>query len=62
MERRYIGIDELAVYLGLKKSTLYTWACQKRIPYTKMGGALRFDLRLIDSWCKEKTVEPHSIY
>lgn len=62
MERRYIGIDELAVYLDLKKSTIYAWVCQRRIPFTKMGGALRFDLRVIEVWLKKNSVEAHPVY
>ncbi len=56
MERRYLGIKELAEYLGIPKGTLYVWVCQKRIPYAKMGGLLRFDLREIDGWVKARSV------
>ena len=43
MERRYLNINELSEYIGIPKGTLYVWACQKRIPYAKIGGLLRFD-------------------
>lgn len=57
MERRYINIDDLAEYLSLTKGTLYVWVFQKRIPHFKIGGALRFDLREIENWLKDKRVE-----
>lgn len=56
MERRYLGVKELSQYIGIPKGTLYVWVCQKRIPYAKIGGLLRFDLRQIDDWVKAKSV------
>lgn len=57
MEKRFIGINDLTVYLGIKKGTIYVWTCQRRIPYVKMGGALRFDLREIEEWLKDKKIK-----
>ena len=57
MEKRFLGIEELAQYLGVKKGTLYVWACQRRIPYLKIGRLLKFDAREIEDWLKEKRVE-----
>ena len=56
MERRYLNINELSGYIGVPKGTLYVWVCQKRIPYAKIGGLLRFDLRQIDGWVKARSV------
>lgn len=57
MERRLIGIDELATYLDLSKNTLYSWVCQRRIPYCKIGRLVKFDLRKIDDWLKKQNIE-----
>ena len=57
MERRYLGIKELSQYLGITEGTLYSWVCYKKIPYVKMGRLVKFDLRKIDSWTQENTVE-----
>lgn len=56
MERRYLNIRELAEYMGISKGTLYVWVCQKRIPYVKISNLLRFDLREIDGWLKDRRV------
>ena len=56
MEKRYLGINELAEYLGLSKGTIYSWVCYKKIPYLKFGRLVKFDLRAIDEWAKENTV------
>jgi len=56
MVKRYININELSDYIGIPKSTLYVWVCQKRIPYAKIGGHLRFDLQTIDGWIGARSV------
>ena len=56
-DKRFIGIDECAEYLGIKKGTLYYWVFLKKIPYLKMGRLVKFDLRELEGWIKEKRVE-----
>ena len=56
MDRRFLGIDELTEYLGLPKSTRYVWTSQRRIPYLKIGRSLKFDVKEIEEWLKDKRV------
>ena len=58
MERKYLSVKELSEYLGIPKHTIYSWTSMKRIPYVKIGRLLRFDKNKIDSWLKERTIEP----
>ena len=58
LKRRLISIREAAEYTGLSPHTLYRMVSQRRIPYEKVGGALRFDLALLDEWIKQHTVMP----
>lgn len=51
-----IGVDELAEYIGVKKFTLYSWVCQRKIPFVKCGRLTKFDLRDIDKWIKVNTI------
>jgi excisionase family DNA binding protein len=39
---RLLDVREAAAMLGLKPSTLYQWAYERRIPVVKLGRALRF--------------------
>lgn len=39
-----VTIREAARYLSVSVSTLYGWVWQRRIPFVKVGRALRFDL------------------
>ena len=41
--RTLIDIDELSMRLKIAKSTLYNWVYLRRIPFVKLGRALRFD-------------------
>lgn len=56
MEKRYISIKELSLYLGVPVKTLRWWVWQRQIPYRKFGGLVRFDLREIESWAQENKV------
>ncbi|GEM_PF-680068 len=59
--KRLIGINELSEYLQVSKNTIYPWVWQKRIPYTKIGHLLRFDLSVIEQWIKENSVAAFEI-
>lgn len=48
MNERLLNVTEAAAMLGLKPSTLYQWAYERRIAYVKLGGALRFRLSAIE--------------
>jgi excisionase family DNA binding protein len=54
MEKRFLGVKELAQYIGIKTGTIYVWVCHRKIPYLKIGGSLKFDLHEIEKWLEEK--------
>lgn len=41
--RRLLTVQEAAQYLAVSVSTLYGWVWQRRVPFIKIGRALRFD-------------------
>ena len=43
-----IDINELSQRLSIKKGTIYNWVYFRRIPFVKMGRALRFRPEEID--------------
>ena len=57
MEKRLLNIKEASEYLGIPKGSLYKLVWQRRIPFVKIGKALRFDKEKIDKWIEENTVE-----
>ena len=52
MEKRFINTKEMAIYLGLSEHTIRAWVKLGRLPFSKFGGAVRFDLRVIDKWAE----------
>jgi excisionase family DNA binding protein len=56
--RRLLNITELSRQLGLAKGTIYNWVCQRRIPFIKLGRALRFDSEEVEQIVKHVPKEP----
>ncbi len=49
-ERVFWTIKEVASYLNIKPSTLYSWSREGGIPHYRMGRILRFRREDIDAW------------
>ena len=43
-ESGLITVQDAAKFLAVSTSTLYSWVYQRRIPFVKVGRALRFEL------------------
>jgi excisionase family DNA binding protein len=54
-----IGPEEAARALGLEVATVYTWVTRRKIPFLKVGGALRFRPSALEEWLKEKEHKPN---
>ncbi len=48
MDKEFLSIKEVAEYLNVKTSTLYTWIDD--IPHYRVGRLVRFKKRDIDAW------------
>ncbi len=53
MEKRLIGVEEVRVYLGIPKGSIYNLVSQRRIPFVKIGRRTLFDLQEINRWIVE---------
>ncbi len=47
-EKRLVSVEDAAKYLGVQKSTIYSWASRRKIPSVKMGRRLLFDQEDLD--------------
>lgn len=52
-----LTIKDLSEHLQIKRSTLYLWAKQGRIPCLKLNGLVRFDPDAIAEWVKSSWVK-----
>lgn len=54
MEKRYFTVNEIANYLGMTSNAIRAWVRLRKIPYSKLGRSVRFDIRKIDLWVESK--------
>jgi excisionase family DNA binding protein len=59
-ERRLLTVREAAQYLAISASTLYGWVWQRRIPFVKVGRAVRFDLVELEEFVDANRVRSRS--
>ncbi|MDZ7695902.1 MAG: helix-turn-helix domain-containing protein [Deltaproteobacteria bacterium] len=52
MEDRWLSVDEIAVYLGIKRDTVYRWISERYLPGHKIGRLWKFRKEEIDDWVK----------
>jgi len=50
-------VEEVAKYLKVEESTVYTWAREGKIPAMKIGRFWRFEKEDMDKWLEEKKRE-----
>lgn len=55
-----IGPEEAAKALGIELATVYTWVTRRKIPFVKVGGALRFRPSALDAWLKDREHLPEA--
>ena len=49
---RWLSVDEIAAYLGIKRDTVYKWIAEKKMPAHKMGRLWKFRKEEVDEWVK----------
>jgi len=52
MEDRWLSVDEIAAYLGIKRDTVYKWIAEKKMPGHRMGRLWKFRKEEVDEWVK----------
>ena len=55
--RRLLNVREAAQYLGLEVDTVYKKARLREVPCVKVGRALRFDLKALERFIEQHTIE-----
>ena len=47
---RWLSVDEIAAYLGVKRYTVYKWIERKQMPAHKVGSLWKFKRGEVDAW------------
>jgi excisionase family DNA binding protein len=50
MDDRWISVEEIAAYLGVKKDTIYKWIDRRKMPAHKVGRLWKFRKEEVDHW------------
>jgi excisionase family DNA binding protein len=51
-DERWLSVDEIATYLGVKRDTIYKWIGRKELPAHKVGSLWKFQKAEIDEWVR----------
>jgi excisionase family DNA binding protein len=57
-----LNVAEAARFLAVSPSTLYGWVWQRRIPFVKLGRAVRFDKADLHEYVSRNKVHPRPPY
>jgi len=58
MNERMMNVRETAEFLGLKKSTIYSYVHKKTIPFFKLGNRVMFSPSLVQEYLLSKLITP----
>lgn len=53
VEDRWLSVDEIAHYLGVKRDTVYKWIDRKQMPAHKVGRLWKFRKEEVDQWVRK---------
>ena len=49
---RWLSVDEIANYLGVKRDTVYKWIERKKLPAHKVGRLWKFQVSEVNDWVR----------
>ena len=52
MEDRWLSVEEMCGYLGVKRDSIYKWIREKNMPAHKIGRFWKFKKDQVDEWVK----------
>lgn len=55
--KRLLNVEEASAYLGLQIDTVYKKARMRELPSVKVGRALRFDVKALERFVEQHTIE-----
>lgn len=50
MNDKWLSVDEIGEYLGVKRDTIYKWISEKSMPAHKIGRLWKFKISQVDTW------------
>ncbi|RLI67489.1 MAG: transcriptional regulator [Candidatus Gerdarchaeota archaeon] len=59
MDDRWISVEEVAAYLGVKRDTIYKWINRRNMPAHKAGRLWKFRKEEVDEWVRGGIGDDH---
>lgn len=53
MEDRWLSLEDIGQYLGVKRDTVYNWISNKNMPAHKIGRLWKFKKDEVDNWVRK---------
>lgn len=50
MQDRWLSVDDICGYLGVKRDTIYKWINEKSMPAHRVGRLWKFKKEQVDAW------------
>lgn len=50
MQDRWLSVDDVCDYLGVKRGTIYKWINEKSMPAHRVGRLWKFKKEQVDAW------------
>ncbi len=60
MEDRWLSVDDIVAYLGIKRDTVYRWISERNMPGHKIGRLWKFRKEEIDEWMRSGGGQSHA--
>jgi len=57
MNDRWLSVDEIGEYLGVKRDTVYKWISDKGMPAHKIGRLWKCKVSQVDAWIEAESAQ-----
>ncbi|WP_058533537.1 helix-turn-helix domain-containing protein [Legionella saoudiensis] len=57
MNDRWLSVDEIGEYLGVKRDTVYKWINDRGMPAHKIGRLWKFKVSQVDDWIEAGSMQ-----
>jgi len=54
-DERWLSVDDVAAYLGIRRGTVYKWVERLDLPARKVGRLLKFRRSEVDAWVERRS-------
>ncbi len=53
MEDRWLSVEDVSIYLGVNRETVYKWVSEKGLPAHKIGRLWKFRKTDVEKWVEQ---------